>query len=214
MRNIVFKRFGRNFIFLILVLMLFGCGDKKEIYTNRAFDIKFQYPPDWDKKEYYGETIATFLFPKQSKTDLFTKNVNFTVQDIGYLTNLDTYTEAVADTIKKMGELPEVHQRMIRDGYRNIGGRQGYEVVYTLTRYGIPEEIVKELSESKELAEAGIAKELIDNRVDTEGQTFQILQAWTIYDGRAYIFTYLAPGDKFDTSFESVEALIKSIRFI
>jgi len=180
--------------------MIFGCADKQTIYTNRAFDIKFRYPPDWEKKEYYGETVVTFLIPKHGKDDLFTRNVNFTVQDLGYSATLDTYTEAVADTIKKMGEIPEVHQRMIKDGYRNIGGRQGYEVIYTLTKYGTP----------KELVDAGIIKD----GIDTEGQTFQIFQAWTIYGGRAYIFTYLASEDKFNNSFESVEAMIKSIRFI
>ena len=200
MKNIVFNRVGRNFVLLLLVLTLFGCADKREIYTNRAFDIKFRYPPDWEKKEYYGETVVTFLIPNQEENDLFIENINMAVQDIGYLTTLDTYTEGVADTIKKIGEIPDVHQRMIRDGYRNIGGRQGYETVYTLTRYGNPQELV----------DAGI----IEDGIDTEGQTFQLFQAWTIYDGRAYIFTYLAPENTFGEFFESVEEMIKSIRFI
>jgi len=199
-KRIISNRVWKNFILLSCIMFVFGCGDQLAIYTNRAFDLKFRYPPDWEKKDYYGETLVTFLTPKSGKADIFLENINIAVQDVGYVTTLDAYTEGVADTVKRIGQVGDIHQRMIRDGYRMIGGRRGYEVVYTLTKYGTPQELL----------DAGIA----EDKIDTIGQTFQLFQVWTIYDGRAYIFTYLAAENEYDKYFESVEALIKSVQFI
>lgn len=179
----------------LLGVLFFGCADQRLLYKNLAFGIKLKYSPQWERKEYQGETLAMFLLPSQ-ENELFTKSVNIAIQDLDPGITLGSFTQGVLETVKMMGQMPGAYLNIKSQGHIRIGRRNAYQIIYALTQYGLPQEAI----------DAGFPDE-----VDTKGQSFQIWQAWTIHNQRAYIFTYLASQEMFDTAKEEVLLMLNSV---
>ncbi len=189
------KKINLYWMIFLLIVLFVGCADQRLLYKNLAFGIKLKYSPSWEKQEYQGEALAIFILPSQ-EDELFSKSVNIAIQDLDPGETLNDFTQGVAETVKMMGQMPGAYLSIKSQGGTRIGRNNAYQIIYTLTQYGLPQEAI----------DAGFPDE-----VDTEGQSFQILQTWTIHDQRAYIFTYLASQDMFDTAKEEVLAMLNSV---
>ncbi len=196
MKNFLIKRL-LSLSTLLCFLLILGCADQRLVYRNLAFNLKLRYPPTWEKQEYQGETLVMFLIPSQ-EDEVLTKNVNIAVQDLDRNINLEMYTQGVLRTIRMIEQVPGAYVSILSQQQRQIRRQQGHQIVYTVTQYGLPQEAI----------DAGLTDE-----TDGKGQSFQILQLWTIYNQRAYIVTYLAPKDTFDYAKDDVDSMIKSIEF-
>ncbi len=51
-------------------------------YDNSAYGIKIKYSPDWTKNEQILGTVAVFLSPQESASDIFQENLNVIVQEM------------------------------------------------------------------------------------------------------------------------------------
>jgi len=191
-------------ILLMVILCLCAvfcssCSDKRPKYKNLAFEFFLHYNPTWEVKEHIESAIVAFLAPKQNDQDFFQETMTITIQDLEKPVPLSAYTNAVTDQIKAIGTVKDVASNIIDSEPMTIGGKPGHKLVYTLTQYGAPPELI----------ERGLAP-----RVDTEGQTVKMMLAWTIRENRVYLFTYVAQKDGYDLFLKDVDSMIESFRFL
>lgn len=203
--NCIFKG-SVIFSFLIMMLLSLGCGDNRLVYTNNAFNIRLRYPSDWEKKEYFGESIVMFLRPKISfpeegdialNPNIFIDNLSIAIEDIEEGMSLQEYSNDVMDIISLFEEMKGTYVDILFSGQTQISGKPAYRVVYTLTQYEFSDEFVR----------LGAP-----DMIQAEGASFQILQTWVIHRGRAYLFTYTAQRESYQSFLDGVESILRSVR--
>jgi len=174
--------------------------NKNPRYKNRAFEFFIHYEPTWEMKERVGSALVVFLVPKGDKLDLFRENMTITVQDLAQPISLAEYTRSVEEMIKAIGQqTPDTTSSILESVPVQISGKPGHKIIYTMTQYGNPPEFI----------EKGIAP-----RVDSVGETVQMMLAWVIREDRVYLFTYVAQKNSFDAYIKDVDAMLRSFRFI
>ncbi len=72
-------------------------------YENSTYGIKIMYPKEWEMMESYMGTVAIFLSPKGSDSDVFQENLNVGVQDLSAQPmTLDEFTDLNIEQIKTL----------------------------------------------------------------------------------------------------------------
>lgn len=191
-------------IFILLLLaslsvVISGCTDKRPKYKNLGFEFSMHYIPGWEVKEKMGSAIVAFVRPIQGKFDLLQETLTVTVDDLTQSVLLSEYTQAAIDQVKALGTLKDVRVNILESVPMKISGKPGHKLVYTMTQYGNPPELVAE----------GLA-----SAVDAEGTTIKMMLIWTIREQKAYILTYVSLAEKYDTYIKDVNAMIDSFRFL
>lgn len=193
---------GKIFVLFLLLFALFmtpGCADNRPKYKNLAFEFLIHYPPAWEVKEGVGSAVVAFLRPRLSKEDFFQETLTVTVDDLTQPTTLAEYTQAITAQIKAIGTVKDVVLDIGESSETRIGGNPAHQLVYTLTQYGLPPELVKEN---------------ILSPLDDKGTTLKMMLVWTIKGDRAYLFTFVALRDNYETYVKDVDAMIQSFRFL
>lgn len=190
------------FILLLLVsisVATFGCTDKRPKYKNLGFEFSMHYIPGWEVKEKMGSAIVAFVRPIQGKFDLLQETLTVTVDDLTQPVSLSEYTQVAIDQVKALGTLKDVRVNILESTSMKISGKPAHKLVYTMTQYGNPPELVAE----------GLAP-----AVDAEGTTIKMMLIWTIREQTAYILTYVSLAEKYETYIKDVNAMVDSFRFI
>ncbi len=188
----------KKILYFGVVLLVVGCSsDNRPLYRNLPFEFAMHYNEGWEKKENYGTAIVVFLSPVEGKLDAFRENLTVSVDDVTSDISLNDYSDAVVKQIQMIDGLPDVYANIIES--KNIVHRwkPGYQIVYTLTKYGFPEEYV----------ERGLLP-----AVDKEGQTVQMMMKIFLRNQKAYIITFVAPQEKYDQYIEDAESMIKTLK--
>lgn len=104
-------RSSRIALFLTLSLVLGGviafAEEEPSIsfmeYHNEEFNVRIDYPEDWEMQEKFMGTVAIFLSPQESSTDQFRENLNVITQDLSEQpTTLDEYAQTSLAQIKQL----------------------------------------------------------------------------------------------------------------
>ncbi len=194
------KKIRSIYIFLLILgITCLGCADKRPKYKNLEFEFFLHYNPTWEMKERVDSAVVAFLAPQADKLDFFQETMTITIDDLLKPVTLAQYTEAVQAQVKAMGTMKDVTLNVIETKPLKISGKAGHQIVYNLTQYGNPQELVDQ----------GLAP-----RIDAQGETIQIRLAWTIRENRVYLFTYVAQRDSYATFITDVDAMIQSFRFL
>ncbi len=94
--------------------------------------------------------------------------------------------------------MKDVSLNVVESTSIKISGKPGHKLVYAMTQYGNPPQLV----------EKGLAP-----KIDAQGTSIQMMLAWTMKDQRVYLFTYVAQKEKYETHANDVDAMIQSFRF-
>ena len=187
------------FILLATFTVTSGCTDKRPKYKNLAFEFMIYYTPGWEVQEKVGSAIVAFLRPRASKLDFFQEVLTITVDDLTQPVNLSQYSNAVIEQVRAIGKTKDVQVGIIESAPIKISGKPGQKLVYTMTQYGNPPELIAK----------GLAP-----KIDAQGTTVKMMLAWTMKEQKAYLFTYVALKDEYETHLKDVEAMIQSFRFL
>jgi hypothetical protein len=195
---------NKKIVTLIIAVLVFaaacsGCADKRPKYKNSALEFFLHYNPAWEVKERIGSSVVAFLAPRAEDLDYFQETMTITIDDLLNPLPLDEYTKAVTEQIKALGTMKDVTLNMIDSQPIKVSGKPAHKLVYSLTQYGNPPELV----------EKGLAP-----RIDAEGETIQMMLVWTIRENRVYLFTYVAQKNSYETFVKDVDAMIESFRFL
>ncbi|MFH1402606.1 MAG: PsbP-related protein [Patescibacteria group bacterium] len=97
-------------------------------YVNQDFNIKLSYPDIYELQEGLMGTVAVFLSPKESSTDLFQENLNVIVQDLSAQPmTLDEYNDLSLGQIETL----ITDSKIISSKKTTLAGKSAYEVIYT-----------------------------------------------------------------------------------
>ncbi|MDD3375116.1 MAG: hypothetical protein PHY73_05275 [Candidatus Omnitrophica bacterium] len=194
----IYKVYRKIFFSCLLLALAVGCSsDKRPVYRNLPFEFAIHYNADWEKKESYGAAVVAFLSPSEDKFDSFQENLTISIEDLDNRVSLEDYSKSVVDQLKLMGDLPDVYLDILESKKIMHRWVPGYKIVYTLTQYGYPEELVE-----RDLAPS----------IDPEGFTVQIMMTFFIKNQRAYILTFVAPKEQYDQYYPDAESMIKTFK--
>jgi len=71
-------------------------------YKDRVYGISIEYPKSWKKKDGMREAVVLFMAPRTSPAQVFTANINITVQDLtGQDLTLDEYVHTTIEREKQ-----------------------------------------------------------------------------------------------------------------
>lgn len=195
----------KRYIYLVLLIIVFlsvsSCGrDKRLQYKNRVFQFLLRYNPEWEAREKVDpSTPVVFVAPISGDADSFQENLTIIVQELIEKVSLEKYSATMIAHIKSISGMEDVDLNIIQSKEIKIAGIVGHQVVYTVTQYGNPPEFVE-----NDLAP----------KIDTEGETLQIMAAWVMKEERVYLFTYIAEKENYKTYLKDVEGMLQSFRFM
>ena len=97
-------------------------------YDSSAYGIRIEYPSDWTKNEQVMGTVATFLSPQESASDIFKENVNVIVQDLSTQPmTLEEYTELSVGQVEQF----ITDANILDSSVTTLDGTSAHKVVYT-----------------------------------------------------------------------------------
>lgn len=101
-------------------------------YDNPTYGISIKYPQIWTKEENLDPitgSLATFVSPRQSGSDVFQENLRLIVQDLaGKNVTLDEYTRTYINEIKLFSPDAEI----VEQGNTHLANRPARQIIYTV----------------------------------------------------------------------------------
>ena len=97
-------------------------------YDSSAYGIRIKYPSDWTKHEQVMGTVAAFLSPQESASDIFQENLNVIIQDLSVQPmTLEEYTELSVGQVEQF----ITDANIIDSSATTLDGNSAHKVVYT-----------------------------------------------------------------------------------
>ncbi len=120
---------------LVLLALVFAAGvgwliyymSQVKEYKDSEHKFSIVYPSKWEKNERYLGTAVAFVRPKQTALDVFSPNVNISVQDVpDEIATLKSFSETIT---KQMTTVFQKNITIVKDQDMDFGGRKGHILV-------------------------------------------------------------------------------------
>lgn len=98
------------------------------VYDSSPYGIRIKYPSDWIKNEQVMGTVAAFLSPRESASDIFQENINVIVQDLSAQPmTLQEYTELSVGQVEQF----ITDAKILDSSATTLDGNSAHKVSYT-----------------------------------------------------------------------------------
>ncbi|MFH1538463.1 MAG: PsbP-related protein [bacterium] len=98
------------------------------MYDSSAYGIRIKYPSNWTKTEQVMGSVAAFLSPQETASDIFQENLNVIVQDLSTQPmTLEEFTELSVGQVKQF----ITDAKILDSNATTLDGNSAHEVVYT-----------------------------------------------------------------------------------